>query len=130
MTGIIEALQRKSFLCTRHGADEKAISQAEDILGVHFAEDYREYLKTFGVATYQGHELTGISDVVRLSVVETTLQNRACHAEEYQGWYVIENAEIDEVSIWQSPEGKVYQSSMNMQPRFICSTFSEYITRY
>lgn len=130
MASIIDALRNKPFLYTQRGADENAISSAESLLGTYFADDYREYLRAFGVVTYQGHELTGISDVVRLSVVNSTLQGRSSHAKECQSWYVIENAAIDCITIWQSPNGVVYQASPNQVPVQIASSLEEYVIRF
>lgn len=130
MISIIDALRNKPFLFAQDGASVDAISSAETILGICFADDYREYLKAFGVATYQGHELTGISDVVRLSVTEITPQLRDCHSEACQGWYVVENTQIDGIVIWQSPNGRVYRSSPGQIPVQIASSLVEYVSRH
>ena len=130
MINIIDTLRNKPFLFTQGGASVEAISSAEAILGSCFADDYREYLKEFGVASYQGHELTGISDVARLSVTEITPQLRDCHSEVCHGWYVVENTQIDGIVIWQSPNGSVYQSSPGQMPVQIASSFVEYVSRH
>ena len=130
MINIIDALRNKPFLFTQGGASVDAISSAEAVLGICFADDYREYLKAFGVATYQGHELTGISDVVRLNVTEITPQLREFHSEVCQGWYVVENTQIDGIVIWQAPNGIVYQSSLGQIPVQIASSFIEYVSRH
>lgn len=45
----------------RLGADSKEqIADAENELKLKFSEDYKEYLSTFGAATFCGKELTGI----------------------------------------------------------------------
>ena len=40
--------------------DDSTIESAEQKLGVTFSTEYIKYIKTFGIVSFQGHELTGI----------------------------------------------------------------------
>ena len=55
-------------------ASKEQIADAENELKLKFSEDYKEYLSTFGAATFYGKELTGICSSERLSVHEASIK--------------------------------------------------------
>ena len=57
------------------GATNEEIVDAENKLGVKFADDYKQYLKLYGSVSCAGHELTGISEDTNLGVVNATLKH-------------------------------------------------------
>ena len=73
MESIIDMLKEKDCFCSLKGVTEDEIRVAEQTLGLSFAKEYRAYLQTFGLASFQGHELTGIIQSPRLSVVAQTV---------------------------------------------------------
>lgn len=58
-------------------ASKEQIADAENELKLKFSEDYKEYLSTFGAATFCGKELTGICSSERLSVIAVTQRARS-----------------------------------------------------
>lgn len=130
MKELIQAFKELSDFYSLKGVSEEEIREAERKLGVVFSKDYREYVSNFGVVSAGGHEFTGICSAVRLNVVDVTLDERrvtsgVCHA-----WYVIEQANIDGIVIWQSEDGKIYQTMPNTEPMKISNSLLEYIEEF
>ena len=73
MESIINILKEKDCFHSLKGVTENEIRVAEQALGLSFSKEYRTYLQTFGLASFQGHELTGIIKSPRLSVVVQTV---------------------------------------------------------
>lgn len=109
------------------GASEDQIASAERQLQTRFAEDYRKYLAACGVASVNGHELTGICASARLNVVSVTQEMVSQHPGALPGWYVIEQANIDGIVIWQAPDGTVYQTQPNTEAMQISNGLLAYI---
>ena len=128
MADIVKVLQKKPCFCAMQGASDNEVKSAEQELELNFASDYRMYISTFGIATYEGHELTGICKSKRLNVVTVTLEERA-NTDVPAGWYVIEQANIDDVVIWQDEDGEVYQTMPNTKAIKLCDSLAEYIER-
>ena len=108
MKTIIEALKEKEDLLAGKGVSGEMIVEAEKEIGLKFAEDYRLYLKTFGIAAYGGHELTGITKSERVHVVAATKKEREHSPELPSNIYVIEHGNIDGIVIWQADTGEIY----------------------
>ncbi len=125
MSRIIEIFESKKTLLAGNGATEDQVSNAENLLGLHFASEYREYLLRYGVAVYDGHELTGITSASRTNVVDVTLNERIKIKTEKL--YVIEDTNYDGIIIWQASEGSIYASAPNMSPTKIYDSLSDYV---
>ncbi len=106
---------------------EEQIVNAELSLGLMFSNEYRLYLKSFGAVSTYGHEFTGICDCSRLNVVEVTTSERKNNVSIPFDWYVIEQANIDGIVVWQSQSGEIYQTIPNQQPKKLCNSLCEYI---
>ena len=66
MASIIERLKaRPEDLFAGRGTTPTRITEAEEVLGVQFSEDYKKILLEFGVIAFDGHELTGITGAVK-----------------------------------------------------------------
>lgn len=87
------------------------IEQAQVYLNLIFAEDYKDYLRTFGAATFNGHELTGISTSHRLNVVSATNRARKYFDHFPSSYYVVEELLFDHIIVVQDETGKVYSYS-------------------
>lgn len=129
MSNIIEALKNAPDYIGGTGRTEEEIRNAEELLGVKFAPDYRCYLKEIGLTCFDGHELTGICKPARLNVVDVTLSKRQ-HVSEAYTWYVVEETGIDGIIIWQTPAGDIYQTAPNNQSRKVCNSLTEYINGF
>ena len=109
-------------------ASEEEIRDAEQELGVDFAEEYKEYLRCFGTAIIEDHEFCGICQSPRLNVVDVTLHERevlANHKCDFM--YVVEKLGIDDLSIWQDSKGVVYCSSPQTQVKKIAESLYNYL---
>lgn len=127
MSDIVKMLRSKPNFRAMSGASQEQIEQAEKTLTLRFAAEYREYLSEFGVASACGHELTGICASPRLNVVDVTISERVSNQKIPSNWYVVEQANIDGIIIWQSGTGEVYQTTPNAPPVFLCKSLFEYL---
>lgn len=108
-------------------ATMQQVDSAEKILQLKFSNDYREYLSSLGVASFSGHELTGICPTSRLNVVDVTIKERGYTPSIPIDWYVVEQLNIDGIVIWQSNDGSIYQAASNAVPQKINRDFAEYV---
>jgi len=127
MSSIVSTLKSFADLVSLTPAQEAEISKAETRLSLSFAPEYREYLAAFGVAAVDAHELTGILKSERLDVVNVTKREWDINPQVPRNMYVVENAAIDGIIIWQDVSGKVYQSSPNSPPKAIAGSLVEYL---
>lgn len=129
MNDIIETLKDAPDFIGGTGRKEAEIESAEKELGINFAPDYKTYLKEIGLACFDGHELTGICQDPRLDVVHVTKDQRENNPES-RSLYVIEEANIDRIVIWQDNAGKTYMTEGNLEPKLIANSMTDYIRRY
>ena len=128
MATIIEVMKSIPDYVGSNGRSEREIVAAEKSIGTQFAPDYRLYLKEIGLACFDGHELAGITNDARLSVVAVTEQERAANPNIPSSWYVVEQTGFDGIVIWQSPSGEIYQAVADMPGRKIYNTLVEYVS--
>ena len=129
MSRIIEVFESKVDLLKGDGVSEEAITAAEKKLNLSFSNEYREYLRRYGIVAFDGHELTGIVDNDPLvDVVAVTTAEKEKNKEIPADFYVIEETGVDEMIIWQSGDGKVYCSSPNSAVKLIYNSLVDYIT--
>jgi len=122
-----EILKTKVGIHIGNPVSKDEIKEAEKRLSCRFTDEYREYLKECGIASFEGHELTGICEFPRLNVCDVTIAQRTLNSKIPTDHYVIEELHIDGIVIWQSPEGEIYQAASNSEPVRICESFKEYI---
>lgn len=123
---ISKLIQEQPAFHTRGAVSDEDIKTAENTLGLQFAQDYREYVAAFGAASFAGHELTGVCGSKRLNVVSVTFEERNNTAVP-SDWYVLEQANIDGIVLWQDRSGAVYQTAPHIKPRKFCGSLVEYI---
>lgn len=130
MNDIIEILSQKELFISSGKTTEESVKEAEIRLGVNFAKEYREYVCSFGTASYYGHELTGISkNEPLLDVVDITLAEREFLKDIPNTWYVIEQTHMDGIVIWQDEKGKVFRTIPNKSAEKIFDSLCEYIEK-
>lgn len=127
MSDIVKQMHQQPNFYALHGVSNEDIEQAEQSLGLHFAADYKEYLYAFGVASFDGHELTGICNSKRLDVVHVTNNERRANTSVLREWYVVEQLDIDAITIWQSTDGSIYLLQPGIAPRKIASNLIDYL---
>ena len=128
MNDLIEILRHKPNFYTEKAASITQIEQAEKVLELKFAPDFKECLRLFGAVSVDGHDLTGFSADINLDVVEVTKRNWKKHNIE-KPFYVIEEAHIDDIVIWQDVDGNVYETIPNKKAKKIADSLLEYITK-
>lgn len=126
MADIVKLMQKQPDFYAMKGASEEDIKMAEQVLDLRFAADYRKYITAFGVASFAGHELTGVCKSKRLSVVDVTIDERN-NTVVPTDWYVLEQANIDGIVVWQASNGVVYQTAPNAKAEKLCGSLAEYI---
>lgn len=127
MKTIVDLLRAQPAFISAKAPTAQEVTQAEQSLGVTFAADYRDYVAALGVASYEGHELTGVCPFPRLSVVSVTQQERTANPAIPSAWYVLEQTNIDDLVIWQGASGAVYQAMPGRAPEKISTTMAAYI---
>lgn len=120
-------LKKKRGLVLGKPVSDSEIAECEQMLSVRFAPDYKECIKQYGALSYYGHELTGIVSTPRLNVVNVTNEEKRVNSGLPDNWYVIEQAGIDGIVIWQSDSGEVFQSYPSGNYKKISDSLAEYI---
>lgn len=129
MMSLIDVITNENDALHGKGSSEKDISMAEELLGLMFSEEYREYLKAFTIAAINGIELTGLSKSKRVNVVLVTRNQRKLNPLIPKDWYVVEEANIDGIILWQNDTGAVFQSVPGMDIIKVADSIVEYLDR-
>ena len=124
---IINALKAKESLLAGKGTTQDQIDIAEKELGLAFASDYRAYLFSYGIAAFDGHELTGISKSERLNVVSATLAARKDYANIASDLYVVENTGYEGIIILQNAKGEIFGCGINTKLEKLCDSLADYV---
>lgn len=127
MLPIVEKLSTMKNFSGLSPVSVDRIDSVEKQLGMRFANEYRSYVQAYGEASMNGHELTGICDIPRLNVAVVTIEERKYNPAVPIDWYVVEQANIDGIVIWQSSTGEIYQSQPGRGPVLLAGSLSEYI---
>ena len=127
MDNIVISIKQKEAFMALQSASQEMIEAAEERLKVRFSKEYRDYIAEFGAASFYGHELTGICGVQALDVVAVTEMERKLIEPVADSWYVIEQAHIDGIVIWQTDRGEIYQTIPNAKPIKKYNSLLDYI---
>ena len=127
---IIEFLEAREDLVFSGGKDDTKIREAEEQLGLEFAEEYRDYLRKYGSVSYVDHELTGLNRSKRLNVVDCTTEQRIHNDCLETGMYVVENLGIDGIVVLQKSDGTVHMLfSYDNEISKVASSLVEYLQK-
>ncbi|MCD7890949.1 MAG: SMI1/KNR4 family protein [Ruminococcus sp.] len=127
MQDIIKIMRNISDYNGGNGRVEESIAAAENELKLKFASEYRQYLKEIGLASFDGHEMTGLCKSPRLNVVEVSLYEKENNEKIPEDFYVIEQTNIDGIVVWQNKIGEVFYSQPNRKPVKMFDSLCEYI---
>lgn len=108
-------------------ASEDSIAEAEKKLGLFFSQEYKEYLLKHGAISYHGHIFTGISPFPGVDVVAVTTEARQNNPQVPLSYYVIEEAHIDGLIIWQDASGNIFRTIPGYAPSKMCGSLAEYV---
>ena len=127
MSNIVSTITALPDLLPLNPAPKEEVIRAEEQLGLHFSDEYKEYVLEFGAILADGIELTGIAKSKNRNVVNVTLQERELNPSIPNNLYVIENVGIEGIIIWQDENGGIYRSVSDHAPTIIASSLVEYI---
>ena len=127
MSDILSALRDNNFFMGMQGASFEEVESAQTTLQLSFADDYSIYVREYGIASFEGHELTGICNSKRLNVVDVTKNARESILSFPKDLYVVEETNIDDIIICQDCTGAVYQTAPNAEPVKIADNLCDYI---
>lgn len=127
MTSIVNKLRALPAFCSLAGVSMDLIVDAEKALALRFADDYREYLLAFGIASSDGHEFTGICNSKRLNVVDVTLAEKSIAPGIPNDWYVLEEANFDGIVIWQNSIGGIFQTQPGREAVKLADSICDYL---
>ena len=122
----VDRLKQYPDLVFSGGVDFDLIESAEKSLSLKFADEYKEYLFTFGTATCSGYEFTGIVHDQRINVVDVTTRLKP-RATIPPNLYVVEEVHVDGLVIWQNEIGEVFQTLPSSEPLKIADSLADYI---
>ena len=125
---IIELLKTKEGFVALSSATKEQIKEAEETLNVPFSKEYKDYVASFGVASFIGHELTGVCKSPRLNVVAVTERIRQNYIGFDMKTYVIEETAYDGIVIVQSKNGTIYRVSPDEKPVKVADSMVEYLS--
>ncbi len=128
MSALLDAFASKTSLLSGKGATPEQVSQAELELGLSFSDEYQEYLIQYGIAAFDGHEMTGLSQSKRLNVVSVTSDARKKYPDLPSNLYVVEDTGVEELIILQSSDGEVFGCAPNYRLEKLSDSLSEYIS--
>jgi len=124
---IVEIIKSLPDYIGSNGRSNADISCAEQQLKTQFSLEYTQYLQQIGLAAFDGRELTGLCKDKRLNVVDVTLEERSRNQSVPATWYVVEQANIDGIVVWQAQNGDIYQTSPNTPYKKIYNSLSDYL---
>ncbi len=125
MSGSISDFEQKKAFHSLKGATIDEVKEAEEKLGVKFSKEYIDYLLKYGVASFFGHELTGICSSPRLNVTDVTTKQRQYNQDVPHNLYVVEETGFDDVVLWQDEGGTVYMT-VSGGPEIVGGSLAEY----
>ena len=126
MSEFIDYLKKQDNLLFLGGVSDKEINDAEKNLKLKFSDDYVEFLKNYGAASFNEYELIGLCDSERLNVISVTKDAKERNNNIPDNWYVIEKLNIDNSYIWQDNTGSIYESYENGKPEKIANSLLDY----
>ena len=127
MKRIVDIINLLPKLLPLKPASDIQINDAENQLGIKFADEYKEYLSAFGAIMADGFELTGIAKSEYRNVVNVTRKERELNPKVPNTMYVIEDAQIDGIIIWQDTNGVIYKTQYDTEPEKIAESMAEYL---
>ena len=126
MEKIISTIEKLENLRNLEPATNEQIDIAQKQLGLHFSEEFRQYIQQYGAISAKGVELTGITASPRLSVVEVTKSERELNKIP-NDLYVIENIAIEGILLLQSSSGEIYELSQNAKIQKKYNSICDYL---
>lgn len=129
MSTIIETINSLPKMSGYKPASKTAISEAEIQLCLNFADEYKIYLAEFGEVSARGIELTGIIEADYINVVSATKEMWRLNPQVPHNLYLLIDAGMDGIAIWQDSSGAVFQTTPNREPVKIAESLEQYLKK-
>lgn len=126
---ILEIIKNLKNLRSLGEVNEAKISEAENLMGIKFADEFKKYAKKYGAISAYGFELLGVSDHKRLDAANATLEERKLNKNFPNDMYIIENLEIDGILILQNEKGEIFEIYPNAKPKKIFDNLAQYLLK-
>ena len=124
---IVELLIQSGFEIK--GDFQEDVEKAQERLGLKFSIEFKKYLVNYGQLSIGYQEITGISPVDYLDVVNVTEYEKRYVNKFLDDMYVVCRLEVDGIVIWQRTNGEVYQTVPGGEPEKIQNSFVEYLEK-
>lgn len=108
-------------------ASKNDVLKAEAALGLSLAEEYKDYVLSYGVITAKKVDITGVCESKRLSVVDVTLEEKNFNSDIPADMYVIESTGIEGIVILQDSLGSIYRLNPGRKPEKIFDCLADYL---
>lgn len=128
MGKFVDELIAYKYIYHANGVSSYTISCAEEKLGLHFSDEYKDYLDRFGVLSIDGTEFTGLVGPGRVHVVDITMQEREKNPNIPSDWYVVVFPTSD-VTIWQTGGGEIFQVAADGKQTKKAASLSAYFKK-
>jgi hypothetical protein len=132
MSEIVEIINKLPGLDILEPTDSirEDILKAEEELELSFADEYKEYVSSFGAISCDRLELTGISKHPGSDVVDMTFMNRDVNEEVPSDLYVVQDMAIGGIVYWQDSSGTVYLTEYEDPPEIVASSLVEFLVDF
>lgn len=127
MSKLVDYINELEDVIALSPATENDIKNIEQELSLTLADDYKDYISTFGAILTDDIELTGFSKSKNRNVVDVTVREHQYNKSVSSNLYVIENLAVDGIIIWQDENGIIYESSPNNKEKKIANSLYDYI---
>lgn len=128
MKTIIDNIAKHFKVYQGKGVPDEVISAAEQQLGVNFPEQYKAYLKEYGVLSFGTHEIAGLGINGYLNVVEATTTERNLGGFFPNDCILIENVGVDGILVVMDSAGYVYECHNGIKA-MVAESFFSYIKK-
>ncbi len=127
---ILEILKEQRGFESGAGSSKEEINEAAKALDLTFAKEYQAYLAAYSSVSFYGHIFTGISPFPGVDVVKVTSEEKKNNPQIPPNYYVIEQAHIDGIVIWQDESGTIYKSQNKSFPQKEYNSLAEYVSTF
>ena len=126
MPNIVEKIKSIPNVCSIEGCTSEQVIEAQETLNILFPDEFIDYVKEFGCIDFGSTEWTGLNIKGRLNTVEATKKEQSVNANFPDGFFVLEDLNIDAKKVIVNELGEVYLLQ-HEKKTFLCKSISEYL---
>ena len=128
MSNIVKLINQSEAMTIKKKINSEVIKQAEKELNFKFDDEYKMFLKNFGILSLGTNEIFGLGVEGYMNVIEATLEEREFYGESLEKYIVIQNCGIGNILITLDESGVVYEHR-NDENKKIYDSFSEFLKK-